>query len=86
MSNVLNRPERVAEATRLRVEQAIRELDYVRDSSGRSLRAGRSDSVGLLVLDVTNPFFTTVALGVEDQAAEYGLTVMLLNSAESPER
>src|SRR5690606_2255545 len=86
VSNVLNRPERVAEATRLRVEQAIRELDYVRDSSGRSLRAGRSDSVGLLVLDVTNPFFTTVALGVEDQAAEYGLTVMLLNSAESPER
>lgn len=77
VSNVLNRPERVAEATRLRVEQAIRELDYVCDSSGRSLRAGCSDSVGLLVPDVTNPFFTTVALGVEDQAAEYGLTAEL---------
>ncbi|MEY9211953.1 LacI family transcriptional regulator [Thermobifida halotolerans] len=86
VSNVLNRPERVAEATRLRVERAIRELDYVRNSSGRSLRAGRSDSVGLLVLDVTNPFFTMVARGVEDQAAEDGLTVMLLNSAENPER
>lgn len=86
VSNVLNRPERVAEATRLRVEEAIRELDYVRNSSGRSLRAGRSDSVGLLVLDVTNPFFTMVAQGVEDQAAEAGRTVMLLNSAESPER
>ncbi|WP_394345534.1 LacI family DNA-binding transcriptional regulator [Actinorugispora endophytica] len=86
VSNVLNRPERVAEATRLRVEEAIRELDYVRNSSGRSLRAGRSDSVGLLVLDVTNPFFTMVAQGVEDQAAEAGRTVMLLNSSEDPER
>ncbi|GLU48551.1 LacI family DNA-binding transcriptional regulator [Nocardiopsis ansamitocini] len=82
VSNVLNRPERVAEATRLRVEKAIRELDYVRNSSGRNLRSGRSDSVGLLVLDVTNPFFTMVAQGVEDEAAEAGRTVMLLNSAE----
>ncbi|WP_150239668.1 LacI family DNA-binding transcriptional regulator [Nocardiopsis quinghaiensis] len=86
VSNVLNRPERVAEATRLRVESAIAELDYVRNSSGSSLRSGRSASVGLLVLDVTNPFFTEVARGVEDEAAESGLAVVLLNSAEAHER
>lgn len=86
VSNVLNRPERVAEATRLRVEAAITELDYVRNSSGSSLRSGRSESVGLLVLDVTNPFFTEVARGVEDEAAGSGLAVVLLNSAEKRER
>ncbi|WP_116245853.1 LacI family DNA-binding transcriptional regulator [Nocardiopsis sp. FIRDI 009] len=86
VSNVLNRPERVAEATRRKVEAAIAELDYVRNSSGSSLRSGRSGSVGLLVLDVTNPFFTEVARGVEDEAAESGLAVVLLNSAEQRER
>jgi len=86
VSNVLNRPERVAEATRLKVEKAIVELDYVRNSSGSSLRSGRSDAVGLLVLDVTNPFFTEVARGVEEEAAEAGLAVVLLNSAETQER
>ncbi|MFI6576211.1 LacI family DNA-binding transcriptional regulator [Nocardiopsis sp. NPDC050513] len=86
VSNVLNRPERVAEATRRKVEAAIAELDYVRNSSGSSLRSGRSGSVGLLVLDVTNPFFTEVARGVEDEAAESGLAVVLLNSAEQQDR
>ncbi|WP_046469569.1 LacI family DNA-binding transcriptional regulator [Allosalinactinospora lopnorensis] len=86
VSNVLNRPERVAEPTRRRVEQAVRELDYVPNSWGRSLRSGRSDSVGLLVLDVTNPFFTEVARGVEDVASEEGLAVVLLNSAERQDR
>ncbi|GAB3733396.1 LacI family DNA-binding transcriptional regulator [Nocardiopsis nanhaiensis] len=86
VSNVLNRPERVAEATRAKVEAAIAELDYVRNSSGSNLRSGRSQAVGLLVLDVTNPFFTEVARGVEDEAAELGLAVILLNSAETAER
>ncbi len=86
VSNVLNRPERVAAGTRQRVERAIAELDYVRNSSGSSLRSGRSSSVGLLVLDVTNPFFTEVSRGVEDEAATQGLAVVLLNSAEARER
>jgi LacI family transcriptional regulator len=86
VSNVLNRPERVAAATRARVEAAIAELDYVRNSSGSSLRSGRSDSVGLVVLDVTNPFFTEVARGVEDEAAEDKRAVVLLDSAEDADR
>ncbi|WP_307851347.1 LacI family DNA-binding transcriptional regulator [Nocardiopsis sp. MG754419] len=86
VSNVLNRPERVARETRERVESAIRELDYVRNSSGSSLRSGRSDCVGLLVLDVTNPYFTEVARGIEDEAVEAGLAVLLLNSAEQHSR
>ncbi|RNL82482.1 LacI family transcriptional regulator [Halostreptopolyspora alba] len=82
VSNVLNRPERVAEGTRRRVEGAIAELDYVRNSSGSNLRSGRSDSIGLVVHDVTNPFFTEVARGVQDAAADEGRAVVLLNSDE----
>jgi LacI family transcriptional regulator len=50
------------------------------------LRAGHSRSIGVIVLDVSNPFFTDLARGVEDNAVAHGLTVLLGNSAEDPER
>ena len=72
VSNVLNRPDRVAPATRERVLQAIDELGFVRNEAARQLRAGRSRTIGLVVLDVGNPFFTDIAAGVESAAAEPG--------------
>ena len=80
VSNVLNRPEIVATATRERVNRAIKELGFVRNESARHLRAGRSRTIGLVVLDVANPFFTDLARGVEDAAAAAGLAVILCNS------
>src|SRR6516165_10716860 len=80
VSNVLNRPEIVAGPTRDRVHSSIRELGFVRNESARQLRAGRSRTIGLVVLDVANPFFTDVARGVEDEASESGLAVILCNS------
>ncbi len=80
VSNVLNRPEVVAQSTRLRVQAAIKELGFIRNESARQLRAGRSRTIGLVVLDVANPFFTDVARGVEDEASESGLAVILCNS------
>ena len=80
VSNVLNRPEVVAEPTRTRVQAAIKELGFIRNESARQLRAGRSRTIGLVVLDVANPFFTDVARGVEDEASEAGLAVILCNS------
>ncbi len=86
VSNVLNRPEQVAPATRARVEQAIAALGFVRNESARQLRAGRSRTLGLVVLDVSNPFFTDVARGVEDAATAAGLAVILCNSDEKADR
>lgn len=86
VSNVLNRPEMVAEATRLRVQAVIEQLGFVRNGSAHQLRAGRSHHLGLVVLDVTNPFFTEVARGVEDAANEAGYVVILCNSDSSPEK
>ncbi|MGC5224714.1 LacI family DNA-binding transcriptional regulator [Micromonospora sp. DT81.3] len=86
VSNVLNRPAKVAPATVERVLHAIEQLGFVRNDAARQLRAGRSRSIGLIVLDVRNPFFTDVARGAEDRAAEEGMTVLLGNSDENASR
>ncbi|MFE7929750.1 LacI family DNA-binding transcriptional regulator [Streptomyces sp. NPDC057456] len=83
VSNVINRPDTVAAETRARVLSAIDRLGYVRSESARQLRAGRSRIMGLLVLDMGNPFFVDVARGAERAARDAGLGVMVCNSAES---
>ena len=82
VSNVLNRPERVAEETRTRVQLAIIALGFVRNEPARQLRAGRSRTIGLLVLDAANPFFADVSRGAEEAAALAGLAVILCNSGQ----
>jgi LacI family transcriptional regulator len=86
VSNVLNSPERVSDEMIRRVNTAIVDLHYVRNDAARQLRAGQSLTIGLVVLDVRNPFFTDVARGAEDRADAEGLTVMLGNSDESVAR
>jgi len=86
VSNVLNRPEIVALETRQRVQQAIVEIGFVRNGSARQLRVGTSQHIGLVVLDVANPFFTEVARGVEDLANQAGYVVILCNSDDSVEK
>lgn len=86
VSNVMNRPEKVSPATVARVQAAIDELGFVRNDAARQLRAGRSRSLGLVVLDVANPFFTDLARGAENRAAEEGLAVLLGNTDDNLER
>lgn len=86
VSNVLNRPEIVAEETRRRVQLAIEEIGFVPNGSARQLRVGKSKHIGLVVLDVANPFFTEVARGVEDLANRAGYVVILCNSDDSSEK
>lgn len=82
VSNVLNHPDKVAPETVARVQAAIETLGFVRNDAARQLRAGKSRSIGMVVLDVGNPFFTDVARGAEDRAAEDGFTLLLGNSDE----
>ncbi|NYE18905.1 LacI family DNA-binding transcriptional regulator [Microbacterium immunditiarum] len=86
VSNVLNRPEKVAPGTVARVQASIERLGFVRNDAARQLRAGRSRTIGLIVLDVRNPFFTEVARGAEERAAEHGLSVLVANSDEKQHR
>ncbi|GAA1217531.1 LacI family DNA-binding transcriptional regulator [Rhodoglobus aureus] len=86
VSNVLNHPHKVSPSTVERVQSAIETLGFIRNDAARQLRVGHSQTIGLVVLDVRNPFFTDIARGAEDKAAEGGLTVTLGNSDESIER
>lgn len=86
VSNVLNNPERVSAKTLAKVQAAIAELGFVRNDAARQLRAGSSRSIGLIVPDVRNPFFTDVARGAEDAANEQNLSVLLANSDDDSER
>ncbi|MFI7673716.1 LacI family DNA-binding transcriptional regulator [Actinophytocola sp. NPDC049390] len=80
VSNVLNRPHLVSEATRLRVQAAIVELGFVRNETARQLRAGQSRTIAYVVMDAANPFFNDVARGVEEAARAEGMVVYLCNS------
>ena len=86
VSNVLNHPAKVSEQTAERVFAAIRDLGFVRNEAARQLRQGHSRSIGLIVLDIRNPFFTDVAQGVEDEATARSRSVLLANCAEDAAR
>jgi LacI family transcriptional regulator len=86
VSRVINRASRVAPATRERVEQAIRDLGFVPNALARGLSKGQTHTVALLLTDISNPFFTQIARGVEDVAQRNGYTVIFANSDESPQK
>ena len=81
VSNVLNNPGVVAEATRRRVHDAIAQLQYVPNANARSLASGSSDTIGLIVPDLHNTVFVDVARGAQDAAAEQGATLLIASSS-----
>ena len=83
VSRVINNSGYVSATTRQRVERAIAELGYVPNALARQLRSKRTKTLALIVSDITNPFFTTIARGVEDVAAPRGFSVMYCNTDES---
>ncbi|WP_309103826.1 LacI family DNA-binding transcriptional regulator [Microbacterium sp.] len=86
VSNVLNRPELVSASAARRVHQAIEDLGYVPNVAARQLRAGRSDAIGMAVINITNPFFSGAVLGAEEVAEQSGFAVIVGNSYDSHER
>lgn len=83
VSRVLNGASNVNAGTRAKVEQAIKELGYLPNLAARSLRSRQTSTIALIVPDITNAFWTTVARGVEDAAQAQGYSVLLGNSDES---
>jgi LacI family transcriptional regulator len=80
VSNVLNNPDIVTEQTRVKVEAAITELGFVRNSAARALAARRTDTVGLILIDIGNSLFVDIARGAESAAAQAQLKLLLANS------
>lgn len=83
VSRVLNNSGYVKPATRARVEQAAAELHYVPNMLASSFRSNRTNTLALVLTDITNPFWTTVARGVEDVASAEGYSVFFCNTDEN---
>jgi LacI family transcriptional regulator len=85
VSRVVNGSGYTSPAAQARVNQAIAELGYMPNVLARQLRSSRTKTLALVVTDITNPFFTTIARGVEDAARAQGYAVMFCNTDESVE-
>jgi LacI family transcriptional regulator len=83
VSRVLNNSGYVSVATRARVERAVAEVGYVPNALARQLRSKATKTLALVVSDISNPFFTTIARGVEDAASARGFAVMFCNTDEN---
>lgn len=86
VSRVLSGLPGVGEATRDRIMAAVEELGYRPNLAARRLRSRRTDTLGLIVSDIRNPYFTEVSRAVEDVAYTNGLRVMVCNADEDPEK
>lgn len=86
VSRALSGSPRVAPATRSRILAVVDELGYQPSAIARSLRQQASTVLGLIVTDITNPFYGEVVLGAEEAAHDLGHSVLLCNAAGDPER
>ena len=85
VSRVLNGDPRVARQTRDRVAGVIEQLGYTPNAVARGLVTRRTQLVGVVVSDVTNPFYPELLEAIEHQLTEHGLKMILSNAGERPE-
>jgi LacI family fructose operon transcriptional repressor len=86
VSRVLSNGLHVRPEVRERVKAAVERLDYRPNLVARSLRSQQSTTIGLIVSDIRNPFFTSLSRAVEDTMYEQGFSVLLCNTDEQPEK
>jgi LacI family fructose operon transcriptional repressor len=86
VSRVLSNGPHVRPEMRARVMTAVEQLGYRPNLVARSLRSQQSNTLGLIVSDIRNPFFTSISRAVEDVAYEQGFSVFLCNTDENPEK
>jgi DNA-binding LacI/PurR family transcriptional regulator len=86
VSHVINNTRAVSETTRQRVMRAIEECNYYPNANARSLASGRSHTLGLLISDISNPFFPDLVKSIETIAFEKGYDVILSNTDYDAER
>jgi len=82
VSRVINKSKNVSESTRIKVDNAIKKLNFIPNSSARYLTSKKSNILSLVITDIANPFFTKLARGAEDKAKQMGYRLLLCNSDE----
>jgi LacI family transcriptional regulator len=86
VSRTINEPSKVHPDTAEKVRQAIQELNFYPNTHARTLVSGRSRMMGLIISDITNPFFPELVKSFEDHAVERGLEVIIGNTDYNPKR
>src|SRR5579875_3150497 len=86
VSRVINNRPVVAAATRRRVLDAIQQLHFRPNALGRSLATRRTGTIGLVIADITNPFYPEIVRGVEQAAASHHMSLLLYDTAEDSDR
>lgn len=85
VSMILNsKDQNISNSTRENVLRIARESNYIPNAMARSLIIGQTKIIGLIVPEISNPFFPELARGVEDKANEAGYNVILCNSEDNP--
>lgn len=86
VSHVINGVGRFSDETRDRVERVIDEYGYTANLAARSLKVAETKTIGMIVPDISNDFFSKIALRAEDYLMEQGYSVFVCNSHNNPER
>ncbi|HBP38396.1 MAG TPA: hypothetical protein DD640_06590 [Clostridiales bacterium] len=86
VSRVVNNQNRVDPDTRKRILDALKKYDYQPDQNARSLKTNVAKVLGVIVPDISNPFYATVIKGIERVASLNGYTVILCNTDENKQR
>jgi LacI family transcriptional regulator len=86
VSRVLAGVGRARPETRTRVRDAARELGYRPSGVARSLKLRTTQTLGLIITDIENPFFPQLVRAVEDVAREHGFALLLCNATDDPDR
>jgi LacI family transcriptional regulator len=86
VSAVVNNKDGVSSTLARRVQAAIRKLNYRPNLLARSLARQRTQTIGVIVSDIANPFFPEIVRAVEDSAQKAGYSVLLCNSDDDPEK
>jgi LacI family transcriptional regulator len=83
VSKVINNTGRISEKTRSKVRQVMEKMNYVPNQMARGLVLQQTNILFLLITDITNPFYTTLARGAEDAAKKHGYRLLFGNSDEN---
>lgn len=86
VSHVINKTRFVSEELRRRVLEAIQELNYQPNAIARSLVKRKTHTIGIIITDILNPFYTAIVRGIEDVTYKSGYSVVLCNTDEDPEK
>jgi len=86
VSHVINKTRFVTDETKLRVLTTIDKVGYTPNIHARNLASGQSRTLGLIISDITNPFFPDLVKSIQEKSLELGYDVIVLNTNYEPER